>query len=592
MNKNDIEKIINIKAANQFKKYIDFIQFPFYRNLELDQRINFEFPLIVFIGQNGCGKSSCLHALYGAPLNKTPYDFWFDTKVDPVSYYNEQRKRHSFWYSYKDESGITREVIKARIKRGNDPNYWETSRPLKWAGMKKRNDRDKPIDKNVVYMDFRSELSSFDKFFYFGNVKKLKSINKQEYIRKKSISMKKVLDGEIEFIKNKNGKVNNSLEFLTKKQLKWISFILGRHYKSAKYLEHTFFQNYGYSVLFSTNYADYSEAFAGSGEVAIVKLVTTILNSPQYSLILLDEPEVSLHPGAQHRLVDFLINEIISKKHQIIISTHSQTITKNLPDNAIKAFYKNPKNNRFKIKENLTYLEAFYYIELPLDTKKNIYVEDNLAKMIIESVIDSFGDETKNIFRVQFHPGGESTIKKDFITFFCREHNSNNYIIFDGDIKPKNNHYKWQDFRYEDINYNFLKQKIKEQTKQDIHFDVDGKRGKGNQIQKIELFKKYLDFYFQHVFYLPKNIPEDIIWDKVIALNLIKENVVNTNQFENEIHNLGTKDKFSYISNILFNESNADHIEMTHKLFIQKWRIKGDQSFKEIKKIIDIIRHA
>ena len=137
-----------IKQNNLLDKYIDFIRFPFYRNLEINTQINFDFPLTVFIGQNGCGKSSCLHALYGSPEGYTPYRFWFDTKVDPINYYNEQRKRHSFWYSF-NENGRTYQVIKARIRRGDDPNYWETSRPLGWAGMKTRKDnkRDSPIVK-------------------------------------------------------------------------------------------------------------------------------------------------------------------------------------------------------------------------------------------------------------------------------------------------------------------------------------------------------------------------------------------------------------------------------------------------------------
>ncbi len=97
---NELVKICKrLKEQGLFKKYIDFIQFPFYRNLEVDTRISFDFPLTVFIGQNGCGKSSCLHALYGAPDRYTQYKFWFDTKVDPVNYYDEKRKRHSFWIS-------------------------------------------------------------------------------------------------------------------------------------------------------------------------------------------------------------------------------------------------------------------------------------------------------------------------------------------------------------------------------------------------------------------------------------------------------------------------------------------------------------
>lgn len=108
--------LFRMKERNIFQKYIDFIHFPFYRNMEVNTRINFVYPLTVIVGQNGCGKSSLLHAIYGMPQKYTPYKFWFDTKVDPIEYYNDEKKRHSFWYQY-TENSIIRQVVKARIKR-------------------------------------------------------------------------------------------------------------------------------------------------------------------------------------------------------------------------------------------------------------------------------------------------------------------------------------------------------------------------------------------------------------------------------------------------------------------------------------------
>ena len=50
--------------------------------------------------------------------------------------------------------------------------------------------------------------------------------------------------------------------------------------------------------------------------------VVDVLAADEYSLILLDEPETSLHPGAQRSMLRFLLDQIKLKKHQIIISTH------------------------------------------------------------------------------------------------------------------------------------------------------------------------------------------------------------------------------------------------------------------------------
>lgn len=583
-----IYTINRIKSRNQFQKYIDFIRFPFYHNLEIDTIINFEFPLTVFIGQNGCGKSSCLHALYGAPKGTTPSDFWFNTNVDPIAYYDDQKKRHSFWYSYKCQDGSIKEVIKARIKRNDDPNYWETSRPLAWAGMLTRssNSRDEPLDKKIVYIDFRSELSAFDKFFYFGNIKGTSSKSKQEFIRKKSILLKKVLSGAVPFYSTKGEKLNKPLRILSNNELKWTSFILGKEYQAGKFLEHSFFNNVGYTVIFKTAHAEYSEAFAGSGEVAVVRLVLKILEAENYSLILLDEPEVSLHPGAISRLKIFLLEQIKVKKHQIILTSHSPSIVQGLPREAIKIFYQNPGNGRFLIKENLTPEEAFYHIEFPLNEKKNIIVEDVLAQEIILSTLSYIGEETKNLFTVKFNPGGESVIKKEFATVFCRENNSKNFIFFDGDQKPKNPHTDWRNLSTNDLTVSNLMAIIKIEINEDIKFSVDSLQNSGNQGQQLLLLKNYMDYFLNYVFYLPQNIPEEIIWDDAIA-NSLTSTILTNEKFTNYSILIGAetnfKNKFSLLAQFVLGENKSENIFSLQKQFIQGWLNKENGDFQEIK---------
>lgn len=590
-----ITTIKKIKSSEKIKRYIDFIRFPFYRNLEVDTTINFEFPLTVLIGQNGCGKSSCLHALYGIPKGYTPYEFWFDTSVDPIEYYDDQKKRHSFWYSYKDHNNIIKEVIKARIKRSNDPNYWETSRPLEWAGMTIREDgrRDQPIEKNVLYIDFRAELSAFDKYFYFGNTKGASTRTKQEFIRKKSKQLQKIITGRKNFYYTKGGSVNKPIRNITDDELKWISFILGKKYISGQYIEHSLFRNYGYTVIFYTSFAKYSEAFAGSGEVAIVRLVLKILEAPNYSLILLDEPEVSLHPGAQERLKIFLLEQIKIKKHQIILTSHSPSIVKGLPKEAIKIFYQNPNSGRFLVKENLTSEEAFYHIEFPLTEKKNIIVEDILAQEILYSVMSVIGDETKNIFNIKYNPGGESVIKKEFINVFCREDKPRNYVFFDGDQKFLKDHYDWRNFPTSELTIANLKRKIREITKEDIKFSVDSLNNSSNENQQIDLMKKYLDFYLNNVFYFPKNTPEELIWNEELAFNMARGilDSYNYDKYNNEISLASTfKEKFSVQAKYVTGNNTSKDIFGVQKSFIQKWINNKDENFQllqsNIKKIL------
>lgn len=583
------------KQSGYIKYYVDFIRFPFYRNLEIDTEINFDFPLTVFIGQNGCGKSSCLHALYGLPKGNTPYEFWFDTSVDPIEYYDDQKKRHSFWYSYKDGDGTVKEVIKARIKRNADPNYWETSRPLDWAGMSVREDgkRDQPLEKNVVYIDFRAELSAFDKYFYFGNTKGSSTRTKQEFIRKKSKQLQEIIAGHRDFFYTRAGKVNKTVRTISQKELEWISFILGKTYSAGQYLEHSFFRNYGYSVIFQTSFAKYSEAFAGSGEVAVVKLVLKILEAPIYSLILLDEPEVSLHPGAQERLKIFLLEQIKNKKHQIIIATHSASIVNGLPPESIKVFYQNPNSGRFLVKENLTSDEAFYHIEFPFIEKKNIVVEDILASEIITGVLKDLGEQTKSIFNIKYNPGGQSVIKKEFIPVYCRDNNENTFVFFDGDQKLIANHYDWRTMQLTDISLSSLKEMIKEQTAEDIKFSVDSLGNSGNENQQIELLKKYLDFYLNKIFYFPKSTPEELIWSDDLS-NTMSEAILDPeklSEYRKEMNAAMTfKDKFAIHAKYMLGNNTSDEILAIQKNFIQKWINDKNLDYHEIVSFVNKIR--
>ncbi len=580
----NIHSIISMKSHGAFQKYIDFIHFPFYRNMEINSRINFDFPLTAIVGQNGCGKSSVLHAIYGMPLGKTPYSFWFDTKIDPIIYYDDERRRHSFWYQYSDDSS-TKQVIKARIKRGDNPNYWETSRPLVWANMTVT-ERESPIKKEVIYIDFRGELSAFDKFFYFGSYKNSSAKNKQEFIRNKSGDLKKAFSGNVRYSKTRA--LNMPVENLTIDELDAISYILGRKYESAKSLYHAYYRNDGYSVLFKT-FADYSEAFAGSGEMAVVRLVSSVINAKDFSLIILDEPEVSLHPGAQRRLTEFLLEQIKKKKHQVVLTTHSPSLIQDLPKEAIKVLYQS-HDNRFAVKENLIPEEAFYHLESENTDKIKVLFEDKLAKEIFNSVLKSLGAEKHQLFNLDYQPGGCSVLYKSFATIYCREIPSKNYIVLDGD-QDQSILVEYTQLPTSELTSLNLRNLVKKKTRQDIVFAVDGNEGTGNEEQKIELYKKYIDYLNSHIFYLPLKIPEEIIWDSSVARNfLLQFSEENVEEVLIELESISDlKEKFVKLSGLILNDNSSNSIFYLQKMFINVWIKSKNDKYQFIVKIIDSI---
>ncbi|EDP2820988.1 ATP-binding protein, partial [Salmonella enterica subsp. enterica serovar Oranienburg] len=110
----------------------------------------------------------------------------------------------------------------------------------------------------------------------------------------------------------------------------------------------------GGTALLSTDKLNYTEAFAGSGEFAIVSLVLSLYAAKPNSLILLDEPEVSLHPGAQKRMMEILYSIVDQHKHQVVVSTHSPVIVNLLPKEAIKLFIFDEETETAKIAQNIT----------------------------------------------------------------------------------------------------------------------------------------------------------------------------------------------------------------------------------------------
>lgn len=64
---------------------------------------------------------------------------------------------------------------------------------------------------------------------------------------------------------------------------------------------------------------------AGFGSQQILPVITQLFAAPKGSVLLVEEPEISLHPEAQVQLVK-MFAEGVSLDHQIILTTHSQTL--------------------------------------------------------------------------------------------------------------------------------------------------------------------------------------------------------------------------------------------------------------------------
>ena len=152
----------------------------------------------------------------------------------------------------------------------------------------------------------------------------------------------------------------------------------------------------------------FCEYNAGSGEFLVVNIIDQILHAKNDSVVLIDEPEISLHPGAQRRLLRVILSSIIKKKLQVIISTHSRDIVGCLPSKAIICVEK--QNNGFsRVENNILPEQAFIEIEVTPDAKQ-IIVEDDMACAIVQGILKE--EKLCDLMKVIYIPGGASNLKK------------------------------------------------------------------------------------------------------------------------------------------------------------------------------------
>lgn len=406
-----VAAISKFKPGKPLKHYITHAVFPRFKSIEPGTRVDFPFPLTALVGANGIGKSSLLHALWGMPNLYSTHKFWFSTALDPIASQKGSPQRYFYGHWNEAYKGIV-ETRKARI--GKKADYWEPYRLSKADGMEplpagefegKDKDRWNPVKRKVVYVNLKASFGSFDRFFYFEDFDKndeMRRVMQLEAVRLKRIKE----SGRQSF---KLGGTERLFEnrVLTAEELKQVCSILGRTYESARLIRHSLYpggRGKDISVVFKRG-AEYSEAFAGSGEIAAVKVVVDLLGADEYSLILLDEPETSLHPGAQRALLRFLLEQIKLKKHQIILSTHSPEFLNGLPEDAIKVFEDNGKLQSRVLPKSSPAAALVRLGKVPAD-KLRILVEDPLGELIVAYAAKGLDPGDASRLETKVSPGG------------------------------------------------------------------------------------------------------------------------------------------------------------------------------------------
>lgn len=175
----------------------------------------------------------------------------------------------------------------------------------------------------------------------------------------------------------------------------------------------------------------YSEAFAGSGEYAAVMLVSSIFRAKPKSLILLDEPEVSLHPAAQKGVMDFLAQAALRHHHQIVLATHAPEMVRRLPAHAIKVLEVRADDGRIDIPSQQAPAHAAFEAVGASYEHPTVVVEDRLAKALVSRAIKEL--PISESVRVKFIPGGADTLWGHYVPMWAQDDRQNLLLLLDGD---------------------------------------------------------------------------------------------------------------------------------------------------------------
>lgn len=104
--------------------------------------------------------------------------------------------------------------------------------------------------------------------------------------------------------------------------------------RSAKYIMNYAYDNYVKTAFRKKKYKkvtrngalNYSSLAMGAGEQRLFSLLETLYSMPAYSLLLIDELDLTLHTSALMRLIDEMVKIANSQNIQIVFTTHREEL--------------------------------------------------------------------------------------------------------------------------------------------------------------------------------------------------------------------------------------------------------------------------
>ena len=238
---------------------------------------------------------------------------------------------------------------------------------------------------------------------------------------------------------------NHIEQFIDTHQYKMIQDIVNNTWDSIELLDHRvdYFDKNRIDCFYKENKYDREIAWAGQGLQVWFQIITHLVRLLDTEILVLDEPEINLHPEKQNDLIA-IIRQYYNGS--IIIATHSMELMNNVNVDHIINVKKTQTKPKIKSTEDRNYLEIvrsqigsnFNFISSQFENVDYIFItEDTYDFKIIKNLATIYG-YNPTIFNVPIH--GFSEYKK---AYYYKEayklligHSVNYRLILDRDYYP------------------------------------------------------------------------------------------------------------------------------------------------------------
>lgn len=149
----------------------------------------------------------------------------------------------------------------------------------------------------------------------------------------------------------------------------------------------------------------YSEQNFSLGEKLLLNILDLLQNITPKTLLLIDEVELALHPIAQIKFYDFLMQQAAAKNLAVIISTHSSSLIKHAGN---RYFLEKDENGVVSVLENCYPSYILRSVSAIEDQRPDFifFVEDEMASEYLELVLRQFLKDTHRILVCKIIPAG------------------------------------------------------------------------------------------------------------------------------------------------------------------------------------------